>query len=122
MSQEPRILVVDDEEIICESCRRIFVSRGFCVETSTDARVGLRMAEQNHYDAIVLDMKMPLLDGIRFLERLREIQNKVPVVVISGRSGHDGQAAAARLGAAEYLPKPFTPDELTGAIHRSLHH
>lgn len=120
MSLEPRLLVVDDEEVICESCRRIFASQGFRVETSTDPRAGLRMAEQNCYDAIVLDVKMPLLDGIRFLERLREINIKVPVIVISGRSGDTAEQAVARLGAAEYLPKPFTPSEITDAVRRCL--
>lgn len=120
MSIQPRILVVDDQEIICEGCRRIFTSQGFAVETCTDSRTGLRMAEQNQYDAIVLDMKMPLLDGIRFLERLREVNLKIPVVVMSGRAGEAAQEAVSRFGAAEYLAKPFTPNEITAAVRRCL--
>lgn len=120
MSIEPRLLVVDDEEVICQSCKRILGVRGFRVETCTDPQVGLQMARDNSYDAIVLDVRMPVINGIRFLERLRETNVHVPVVVMSGRAGEAAEAAAARLGAAEYLPKPFTPDEITQAVRRSL--
>lgn len=120
MSLKPKLLVVDDEEVICESCRRIFGGQGFRVDTSTDPRTGLRMAEQNHYDIIVLDVKMPQMDGIRFLERLREIKSAVPVVMISGRTGEAADAAVARFGSAQYLAKPFTPSEIMQAVRRSM--
>lgn len=120
MSVEPKVLVVDDEEVICQSCRRILGGRGFHVETCTDAQAGLRMARQNPYDAIVLDVRMPGLDGIRFLEHLRETHIRIPVIMMSGRAGEAAMEAAARLGAAEYLAKPFTPDEITQAVKRCL--
>jgi DNA-binding response OmpR family regulator len=120
MSVEPRLLIVDDEEVICQSCKRILASRGFRVETCTDPQIGLQMAQQNGYDAIVLDVRMPGINGIRFLEHLREIHIQVPVVVMSGRAGEAAAEAVARLGAAEYLAKPFTPDEITQAVRRSL--
>lgn len=119
MSQR-KILVVDDEEVICQSCRRIFDQQGFAVETSTDPRTGLRLAEQNHYDAIVLDVKMPFIDGIRFLQRLREVNVAAPVVVISGRAGEEAERAVGQYGAAAYVSKPFTPDEITVAVRRSM--
>jgi DNA-binding response OmpR family regulator len=120
MSLERKILVVDDEEVICQSCQRIFGGQGFLVETSTDSRTGLHLAAQNRYDAIVVDVRMPMIDGIRFLECLREISPAVPVVVISGRAGEAAEAAVARLGAAQYLPKPFTPAEIIQAVRRSM--
>ncbi len=120
MGDQPKILVVDDEEVVCECCRRIFAAQGFVVETCTDSRRGLGLAERNRYAAIILDMKMPRLDGIGFLERLREAGIDVPVVVISGRSGEAGAQAAARLGATEYLAKPFTPVEITEAVRRRM--
>lgn len=120
MSSEPRILVVDDEEVICQSCRRILGARGFQVETCTDPLAGLRMAQQDSFDAIVLDVRMPVIDGIRLLEHLRETHVRIPVIVMSGRAGEAAAEAVARLGAAEYLAKPFTPDEITQAVKRSL--
>ena len=117
-SDPPRLLVVDDEPVVCESCRRILAGRGFTVETSTDSRTGLRMAEQGEYDAILLDLQMPYVDGIRFLERLREIGKNVPVVIITGQGGQGSARQIERLGASEYVPKPFTPAELSDAVRR----
>ena len=72
MSDDPRLLVVDDEEAICEGCRRIFSRQGFEVEKSSDASQGLHLAEENDYAAILLDIKMPNMDGIEFLEAAPE--------------------------------------------------
>jgi CheY-like chemotaxis protein len=115
---QPRLLVVDDEPVVCESCRRILTGRGFTVETSTDSRTGLRMAEQGDYDAILLDLQMPYVDGVRFLERLRECGKNVPVVIITGQGGQGSARQIERLGAREYVPKPFTPAELSEAVWR----
>ncbi len=66
MADSHALLVVDDEEVICHACRRIFSRQGFSVETNTDARQGLTMATQKDYEIILLDIKMPNMDGIQF--------------------------------------------------------
>ncbi len=88
MLDEPRLLVVDDEEVICEGCRRIFSRQGFEVEKCSDACQGLSLAKQNDYSAILLDIKMPTMDGIAFLEALRKQKADVPVVLMTGLSQH----------------------------------
>lgn len=120
MSSQPRVLVVDDEEVICQSCRRILTARGFAVETCAGPRAGLHLAQQNAFDVIVLDVRMPVIDGVRFLEHLRQTHARTPVVVMSARAGEAAADVAVRLGGAEYLAKPFTPDEITQAIRRSM--
>jgi len=116
MFDDPRLLVVDDEEVICRGCRRIFSGQGFRVETSTDAREGLSLAAQNDYLAILLDMKMPTMDGIKFLEELRKTKPNTPVIVITGYPSTSNVASAKRLGAVEYITKPFTPEEVTQPV------
>jgi DNA-binding response OmpR family regulator len=116
-----RLLVVDDEPIVCESCARIFDHQDYDVETTTDSHTGLARAMSRAYDAIVLDIKMPALDGVAFLERLRRASRRFPlgtppVIAISGHSDKRAEAAARRLGIAGYLPKPFRPDELRNAV------
>ena len=84
MADSHALLVVDDEEVICQACRRIFSRQGFRVDSHTDARQGLTMASENDYEIILLDIKMPNMDGIQFLERLRQTRLEVPVLIITG--------------------------------------
>ena len=122
MLDDPKLLVVDDEEVICEGCRRIFSRQGFEVEKCSDACQGLSLAKQNDYSAILLDIKMPTMDGIAFLEALRKQKADVPVVLMTGYPSIPNAASAIRLGASDYVTKPFTPEEITQAVHRLLHH
>jgi FixJ family two-component response regulator/glycine cleavage system H lipoate-binding protein len=118
MSADARLLVVDDEEVVCRSCSRIFERVGFTVETSTNPREGLRMAVAKDYSAILLDIIMPDLSGIEFLRQLRNVRPHVPVIVITGHSSVTSAAEAMRLRAVDYIPKPFTPAEITEAVWR----
>lgn len=118
MTDKPTLLVVDDEQVICEACRRIFSRQGFQVVTTTDPRQGLSLALQHEYAVILLDIKMPAMDGIEFLERLRETKLDVPVLIMTGYPSVPNAAAAIRLGASDYITKPFTPEEITQAVCR----
>src|SRR3974390_3058874 len=120
MSDALKLLVVDDEEVICEGCRRIFNRQGFEVEKCSDACQGLSLAKQNNYSAILLDIKMPTMDGIAFLESLRQQKADVPVVLMTGYPSIPNAASAIRLGASDYVTKPFTPEEISQAVHRPL--
>jgi FixJ family two-component response regulator/glycine cleavage system H lipoate-binding protein len=120
MSDSHALLVVDDEEVICQACRRIFSRQGFKVETNTDARQGLALATAQEYEIILLDIKMPNMDGIEFLEQLRAAKVEVPVLIITGYPSIPNAAAAMRLGACDYVTKPFTSEEITSAVQRVL--
>ena len=121
MLGEPRLLVVDDEEAICEGCGRIFSRQGFDVEKCSDAAQGLSLASQNDFSAILLDVKMPGMDGIHFLEALRKLKPSMPVVLMTGYPSIPNAASAIRLGVSDYVTKPFTPEEISQAVHRLLH-
>jgi DNA-binding NtrC family response regulator len=120
MADERKLLVVDDEEVVCQACRRIFSRQGFQVETSTDPRQGIVKATESDFAIILLDIKMPHMDGIQFLERLREKKPNVPVLIITGYPSIPNAAAAMRLGACDYVTKPFTAEEVTWAMQRVL--
>jgi FixJ family two-component response regulator/glycine cleavage system H lipoate-binding protein len=120
MADSHALLVVDDEEVICQACRRIFSRQGFKVETNTDARQGLALATEKDYEIILLDIKMPNMDGIQFLEELRRTKLEVPVLIITGYPSIPNAAAAMRLGACDYVTKPFTSEEITSAVQRVL--
>ena len=114
------LLVVDDEKIVCDSCARILGDRGYAVETSTDPSKALKLATEKDYAVILLDIKMPTVDGLEFLEELRKRQKNVRVVMITGYSTPENTAAAKRLGAVDIVPKPFSPDELLNAVTKLL--
>ncbi len=120
MPDSPKLLVVDDEEVICQACRRIFSRQGFQVEVNTDACEGLNCALGGDYAAILLDIKMPKIDGIQFLERLRETKPDQPVLIMTGYPSIPNASAAIRLGASDYVTKPFTPEEITRSVQRIM--
>ena len=120
MLSEPSLLVVDDEESICQGCRRIFSNQGYRVDVSSRAPEGLSLAEEGNYSAILLDINMPNLDGINFLKQLRRSHPDVPVIFITGYPSLPYATSAVRLGASDFITKPFTPQDITNAVERSI--
>lgn len=121
MISDPTLLVVDDEQVYCDGCERIFSRQGFRVEGSNDAAEALGLAKENDYSAIILDVKMPNMDGIRFLEHLRALKPDTPVILMTGYPSIQNAASAIRLGASDYVTKPFTPEQITSAVQGLLH-
>ncbi len=120
MPDKPRLLVVDDDPVICHACRRIFSDQGFEVEESTDAREGLKRATEEDYAGILLDIKMPGIDGIQFLEELRKHKPALPVLIMTGYPSLSTAAAAVELGASGYITKPFTPAKIRRSVQEML--
>jgi CheY-like chemotaxis protein/glycine cleavage system H lipoate-binding protein len=120
MSTHPSLLVVDDEAVICQACDRVFSRQGFQVHQSSDAREGLGWAAERDYAGILLDIKMPEMDGLEFLAQLRKTKPDIPVVIMTGYPSIPNAAEAVRLGASDYVTKPFTPEQITQSVQRVL--
>ena len=115
-----RILIVDDEEIVIRSCMRILAGDEFQVESVQDGREALQKIEENPYDVIILDIMMPNIDGLEVLRRVKETHPNVDVIMITGLSQIDTAVQAMKLGAFDYISKPFEPDELKLVVQRAL--
>ena len=115
-----RILVVDDEEIVLRSCLRILSGDEFQVETVQDGRQALQKVEENPYDVMILDIMMPNVDGLEVLRRVKETHPNVDVVMVTGLAQIDTAVKAMKLGAFDYIAKPFEPDELKLVVQRAL--
>ncbi|MGV9827654.1 MULTISPECIES: response regulator transcription factor [unclassified Gordonia (in: high G+C Gram-positive bacteria)] len=103
-----RVLVVDDDVHVAETVRRVLASEGWNVAVSSDGVDGLRRARDEHFDAIVLDIVLPGLNGYEVLRELRKSSVWVPVVMLSAKDGEYDQAEALDYGADDYLLKPFS--------------
>ena len=115
-----RILVVDDEEIVIRSCLRILGDGDYAVEAVQDGWEALKKIDESHYDVLILDIMMPKIDGLEVLRRVKESHPDIDVIMITGLSQIDTAVRAMKLGAFDYLPKPFDPDELKLVVERAL--
>lgn len=115
--QAPTILVVDDDEGVTETFARMLRLEGYQVRTAINAEMGLLEAEASHPDAIILDLRMPLVDGLGFLRRLRahDRQQKTPVAIVTGDYFLDETVSSElrQLG-AELKFKPLWLEDLVG--------
>ncbi len=115
-----RVLVVDDEDVVIRSCRRVLSDSGFEVEAATDGSAALEKIGQHEFDVVLLDIMMPGIDGVEVLRRIKEDHPQVEVVMITGRAQIDTAVRSMKLGAFDYLPKPFDPDELRLTVERAF--
>ena len=115
-----RILIADDEEIVIRSCLRILDGDDYQVEAVQDGREALRKIEENPYDVMILDIMMPNMDGLEVLRRVKETHPNMDVIMITGLSQIDTAVQAMKLGAFDYISKPFEPDELKLVVQRAL--
>jgi DNA-binding NtrC family response regulator len=118
-SQVSRILILDDEPDMVESCRRILERGGHdCLGTS-DPALALAMLETDSPDVVVTDLRMPGMDGLEMLRRARELDSDRPVIMLTAFATVESAVAAVKAGAFDYLPKPFSLDQLTVAVERA---
>lgn len=108
-----RILIVEDEVRLAENIARSFrESAGYAVDIARDGEDGLFMAESNPYDAVLLDLMLPKLDGLGVLRKMREAKQHTPVLVLTARDEKESIVALLNTGADDYLTKPFDLGEL----------
>ncbi len=121
MEQTGRLLFVDDEESMREVIKIALEKDGHVVDTAADGDSALELFTDNRYDMVIHDLKMPGgMDGIDLLRRLREMRNNVPIVILTAFATWDTAVEAMRLGAYDYLRKPFDNDEVRALVQRAL--
>lgn len=118
---KPRILVVDDEQVIRESCRKILVPEGYDVETAENGMTGLELfKKRGNFAAALIDLKMPGMDGIELVKQLHEEDEDTVLFLITGYATIESAIEVTKKGAYGYIPKPFTPDELLLPVKHGL--
>jgi CheY-like chemotaxis protein len=115
-----RILVIDDEEVVHISLQRILGRKGHSVDGVLTARDGIDRLCNESYDMVITDLMMPEMNGIELLQQLNKLSIKLPVLMVTGYPTIKTALQALRLGAVDYLAKPFTRTELLAPVNRAL--
>jgi PAS domain S-box-containing protein len=122
MTEHADILVIDDEQIMREGCSRILSKEGWSVAAAENGEKGLEAIQgfPDKFDAILLDLMMPGMSGMEVLDRVRNIDSNLLVIVITGYATVESAVEAMKKGAYDFIPKPFTPDQLRIVVKRAL--
>jgi DNA-binding NtrC family response regulator len=115
-----KALVIDDEQIVLDSVRKILSSAEFAVDVSLSSPGGLDLALKQNYDIVLTDIRMPEIGGMRILRDIKRTKPSLPVVIITGYATVDSAVQAMKLGASDYIEKPFTPEELVKRVQQAL--
>lgn len=117
--EKKKVLVIDDEQIVLDSVRKILADR-YDVETADNGTGGIRLALKHPYDIVLTDIRMPDVGGLIVLRDIKRQKPSLPVMIITGYASVRSAVAAMKLGAADYIEKPFTPEQLAEAVATAI--
>jgi PAS domain S-box-containing protein len=110
--EKPRVIIVDDEKGLRMGTKRLLESEGYIVDTAENGTEGIALGTTGDYDMAIIDLKMPDIDGIEVLRNIKEKMPNTVCFIATAYASYETAIEATKLGAASYIPKPFTPDEL----------
>jgi DNA-binding NtrC family response regulator len=115
-----KILVVDDEENVCQSIKKVLSRKGYDVSQALTVDDAVKLIKEMTFDLVITDMMIPGTSGLELLQIIRDHYPELEVIMITGYASIESAVSATKLGATAYLPKPFTPDELTKVTENTL--
>lgn len=115
-----KILIVDDDYSLLDQIRQILTGQRYIVETASDGEEALDRLSETPFDAIILDVMMPKIDGLTVLEQARKAGIDTPVIMLTAKGDVDDRVKGLNLGADDYLAKPFSLDELLARVRALL--
>ncbi len=118
--QAANILIIDDEAEMRKVLKDALKTGNYLIDTADDSRTGLKKVEEQEYDLILLDLKLPGIEGIEMLEKIREENIMTPVLIITGYGSIESNVKAMKLGAVDYLRKPCEPGEIKEQVTEIL--
>ncbi len=117
-----RILLVDDEEDLVNFLSHRLLKRGFTVTATTSGPAAIAVVKRQVFDVVILDLKMPQMDGITALQHLKQEQPYLEAIMLTAHGSHESALEAGRLDVYRYLIKPYDFDELVDQIHEAARH
>ena len=120
MRKQYDLMVIDDEQVVLDAVKRICVAQDNTVDTNLEVDSAFNKIKKNEYRLILCDLMLPEIDGFKFLELLNEKGINIPVIMTTGFSTMENAVKSLNKGAIDFIPKPFTADELCSVINRGL--
>ena len=117
---KPKVLIIDDEQDLCKLFERILTDDGYSVITAYNGIDGIKRNEEHHPDIIILDLKMPKIDGIETLRNIRKTDKDVIVIVLTGYGSVETIRNSVDLNVYEYISKPFNTDVIKKVIKEAF--
>ena len=120
-AHEPsRVLVADDEPSVRRLLSQLLENKGFLVDEAADGPTALARLHARHYDLLMVDLKMPEIDGLTVARVARQATLDLKIIIVTGHSTEERAVEAANLGVSGYIVKPFGSDQVVGAVTRAL--
>ncbi|MDA0748312.1 MAG: sigma-54 dependent transcriptional regulator [bacterium] len=119
MNSKPRILIVDDEQVVRESLYEWFTEDGYPVDTAADGKQALNMLQESAWDILLIDIKMPGMDGMELQQKIKQIDPSIVIIIMTAYASVDTAVQALKEGAFDYVTKPFDPDDLENLINNA---
>lgn len=120
MIANPQILVIDDDRVIRLACEKTLKPVGYEIDSAEDGKTGLTKLKQKNYDVILLDLMMPEMSGSQVLEQIRGYDENIIVIIITGFATIESAVETLKKGVYDYIPKPFTPEDLRNVVRKGL--
>ena len=114
------VLVIDDDESICEGCRQTLEEVGYKVTIARDGSQGLYLVNELRPKVVIIDLKMPGISGIDVLEKISEMDPTIVLIATSGYGFIDSANVTKKMGAFDFLAKPFEPEKLVETVNRGI--
>ncbi|MBC2715884.1 MAG: response regulator [Desulfobacteraceae bacterium] len=118
--EQVKALVIDDEQIVLDSVKKILDAESYDVDVTLSSKKGIKMAVKNAYDIVLTDIRMPEIGGLIVLRDIKRAKPAMPVIIITGYGSIQSAVQAMKLGAADYIEKPFDPDVLIASISSAI--
>jgi len=120
MIEKANILIIDDDEAILDSCGQVLKKEGYAVKGAKEGNEGLKLFKEEFFHIVLLDLKLPGLDGMEILSRIKEENPGTAVIIITGYATVESAVEAMKRGAFNYISKPFSPEELRIVTGKAL--
>ena len=120
MAQSECILIIDDEEVLRDGCKQALTEKGYVTATAENGDLGLQLIRELNPDLVLIDLKMPGKSGLEVLQEIQSTHPNIVKIVITGYSTVSSAVEAMQKGADDFIPKPFTADEILMTVEKGL--